>query len=239
MHDPSDPLGSWRLWYTAFITCNDKTRDVEGHYVNCGGGRREIGMLTANSTDGIHWVKPAMDLQCYVPGLGAAANCSLPDAVKTNIVMPGVIGMWVYFYVGMRICIVSMHTHTHTYIYKYPLNLQEHFLVLILLMNDVRYTTWCREGTSVFLDAHETNKSKRLKVVGAGVLQHANPGQWPNGGGVCAGSDGLHFPDCVAFDNIANVYVHSSFILLSFFFLSSSSSSSSHFKIVGGTGRDH
>lgn len=116
VHDPSDPLGSWRLWYTAFITCKDKTRDVEGHYVNCGGGRREIGMLTANSTDGIHWVKPAMDLQCYVPGLGAAANCSLPDAVKTNIVMPGVIGMWVCFYVGIRICIVSMHTYIHTHI---------------------------------------------------------------------------------------------------------------------------
>ena len=88
-------------------------------------------------------------------------------------------------------------------------------------MNNVRYTTWWREGTSVFVDVHETNKSKRLKVVGAGVLQHANPGQWPNGGGVCAGSDGLHFPDCIAFDNIANVYVFlssSSFVLLSFLF---------------------
>ena len=152
VHDPNDPLGAWRLWYTAFVTCEDARRDAQGRYVNCGGGHRQISMLYATSRDGLTWTKPEMGIQCYVPGTGLA-NCSAKGALKTNIVMPGVI------------------------------------------------------GTSVFVDPNEPNASRKFKAVGAGVLHHAAPGKWPDSsGGVCSGPDGLHFPDCIAFDKIENVH---------------------------------
>eukprot|EP00935_MAST-01C_sp_MAST-1C-sp1_P000037 g37.t1 len=47
-HDPSDPLGAWRLWYGCFI-------------VSYGGGQgshRQNAWLYANSSDGLAWTKP-------------------------------------------------------------------------------------------------------------------------------------------------------------------------------------
>jgi len=38
VHNASDPLGAWRCWYTAFVTCEDNTRDAQGRYSKCGGG---------------------------------------------------------------------------------------------------------------------------------------------------------------------------------------------------------
>jgi len=144
VYNESDPRGAWRSWYTAFVTCEDNSRDAQGRYSKCGGGRRQVAMMTASSKDGISWTKPQLDMQCYKVGVGLV-NCSEPGAVKTNIVMPGVI------------------------------------------------------GTSVFVDPNEPNASRKYKVVGAGVLHPTPAGSFGTPGGVCSGSDGLNFKECIAF----------------------------------------
>jgi len=60
-------------------------------------------------------------------------------------------------------------------------------------------------GTSVFADPNEQNVSRRFKVVGAGVLEPNPSGSFGTPGGVCSGSDGLVFKECIPF-NIQNVH---------------------------------
>jgi hypothetical protein len=159
VYDPTDPNGRWRCWYTTFTECQDNARDASGRWVNCGGGGRWYGMLTANSSDGITWEKPTLDNDiCYVPEQHTNTkeqhssdhfNCSRKGALKTNIIMPGVI------------------------------------------------------GTGILKDAHETNASRRFKVLGGGVAAAWNEDKGIGAGGVCTSPDGAcrtdtHFERSVA-----------------------------------------
>jgi len=64
-----DGAGAWRIFYTSFIECDSDARDANGRWIDCGSGARTFAMLTANSSDGIVWEKPALDNDfCYVPG---------------------------------------------------------------------------------------------------------------------------------------------------------------------------
>ena len=102
VHDPADPHGSWRMWYTTFTECATDRRDDAGRWVDCGGGGRWYGMLYANSSDGIKWDKPSQDNGiCYVAGQHTETKtqhssdhfaCNRTGATPTNIVVPGVIG---------------------------------------------------------------------------------------------------------------------------------------------------
>ena len=101
-HDPKDPDGAWRVWYTTFTECASDKRDDQGRWVDCGSGKRWYGMLYANSSDGIRWSKPDLENGiCYVPGQHTSGEaehfaCNRTGALKTNIVIPGVIGTGIY-----------------------------------------------------------------------------------------------------------------------------------------------
>ena len=83
----------WRLWYDAFTSCNDDTRDEQYRYLHCGGGKRHHGGLYAESNDGINWVKPELDSGVtYLEGRGFCCDSKVceckagtPGAIKTNI----------------------------------------------------------------------------------------------------------------------------------------------------------
>jgi hypothetical protein len=66
---PGDPNGEWRIWYHSHIS---------GHnFVNTSGSHRTSGWLTANSSDGIAWEKPALGL--YDIGTGSPQCKTNPE----------------------------------------------------------------------------------------------------------------------------------------------------------------
>jgi hypothetical protein len=100
VYDPSH-TPPWRLWYDAFVKCNDNQRDDQGRYLRCGGGKREHAALYAESVDGLRWQKPALNLvgwdttaknrgMCCTLKTKACGGCRLgePGVVPTNIWLP-------------------------------------------------------------------------------------------------------------------------------------------------------
>jgi hypothetical protein len=60
IHTPGDPNGAWRVWYHSHIS---------GHnFATTAGSHRTNGWLTANSSDGLKWEKPALGLYDLGPG---------------------------------------------------------------------------------------------------------------------------------------------------------------------------
>lgn len=111
VHDPShNPARPWRLWYDAFVKCNDNQRDDRGRYLRCGGGPREHAALYAESADGVRWEKPSLGLvgwditskdrgMCCALKTKACGGCKLgePGVVKTNIWLPESDGEGMYY----------------------------------------------------------------------------------------------------------------------------------------------
>lgn len=80
VHNPHDPLGAYRMWYGGFIAGKDYDKGQGSDRVNA--------WHYANSSDGVHWQKPALGMF----DLGAIPQCSATARAAgraNNIILGG------------------------------------------------------------------------------------------------------------------------------------------------------